>query len=413
MNKLIREVKIIDPSSKWHGKRVDVRIKKGKIAEIGKGLKKGTETELIGKDLMLSPGWIDMNVHFRDPGEEFKEDLKSGLKAAERAGFTSVVTMPSTTPVIDSKSGLEYLKQRSKNSRVRVYPSAALSKGIEGKELSEMFDLHDAGAKLFTDDQQSVMNSGLMKKALLYVKNFGGTVCSFPQDKGLAEGTMLNEGALSTLLGMKGNPHISETIHLRRDIELLRYTESKLHVVGISTAEGVKMIREAKKEGLQISAEVFLANLLWTDSQVDGYKNLYKLNPPLRTEKDRKALIKGVNEGVIDCISSNHRPEDIEHKKIEFGHANTGIALMEYFYPLYQTHLSEDISTERFIACITAGACKVLSILPASIEVGREAILTCFSASEKADEGKALTKAYNLPEKESFQRGKVLWTTRN
>jgi dihydroorotase len=412
MNRLIRDAKIIDSSSSWNGKRADVRIRKGKIYEIGKGLKKGTETEFIGKDLMLSPGWIDMNVHFRDPGEEYKEDLQSGIKAALRGGFTSVVAVPSTLPVIDSKSGVEYLIQRSKNSGLNIYPYAAMSKGMEGKELAEMFDLHDAGARLFSDDEHSVMNSGLMKKALLYVKNFGGTVCSFPQDPGLSAGSMMNEGALSTMLGMKGNPHITESIQLRRDIDLLRYTESKMHVVGLSTAEGAKMIKEAKKEGLQITAEVFLANLLWTDKQVDGFKTLYKLNPPLRTDKDRKALIQAVNEGTIDCISSNHRPEDVEHKKVEFGQAATGIALMESFYSQYQSHLSNEIPLDRFVLCITNNACRVLNLTAASIEKGRSAILTCFSSSEKADLSPSYSKSYNLPVLKEGMKGKVHWTCR-
>jgi dihydroorotase len=257
-----------------------------------------------------------------------------------------------------------------------------------------------------------VMNSGLMKKALLYVKNFGGTVCSFPQDPGLSAGSMMNEGALSTMLGMKGNPHITESIQLRRDIDLLRYTESKMHVVGLSTAEGAKMIKEAKKEGLQITAEVFLANLLWTDKQVDGFKTLYKLNPPLRTDKDRKALIQAVNEGTIDCISSNHRPEDVEHKKVEFGQAATGIALMESFYSQYQSHLSNEIPLDRFVLCITNNACRVLNLTAASIEKGRSAILTCFSSSEKADLSPSYSKSYNLPVLKEGMKGKVHWTCR-
>jgi len=412
MNTLIRDAKIIDPASPWNGKKVDIRIRKGRIEEIGKALEKKNETEIRAKGLLVSPGWIDMNVQFRDPGHEYKEDLKSGLKAARAGGFTSVLHMPSTFPVMDSKASLEYLKQRSQGSGVHVYAAAALSKGCEGQELSEMFDLHDAGALMFSDVEHSVMDSGLMKKALLYAKNFNGLVCSFPQDRGLAAGTMMNEGPLSTLLGMKGSPHMAETIHLRRDIDLLRYTESRLHVVGLSTAEGVKLVKEAKKEGLNITAEVFLSHLLWTDAQVDGYQSLYKMTPPLRTEKDRKALIKGIQEGTIDCISSQHRPEDVEHKKLEFGLANSGIALMESFFPLYQTYLSEELSLELFIQCLSDRACKVLGQEAARIDLGREAILTCFSCTEASPITGLHSKAYNRAPLKEGMKGRVVGTVR-
>jgi dihydroorotase len=351
-----------------------------------------------------------MNVHFRDPGEEYKEDLSSGLAAAREGGFTSVVTMPSTYPAIDSKSSLEYIKQKSSGSGVHVFPAAALSKRLEGKELSEMVDLHEAGAMLFTDDEHVVMDSNLMKKALLYVKNVNGTICSFPQDSSIASQGVMSEGPLSTLMGVRGIPHIAETLLLKRDIDLLRYTSSKLHVVGLSTAEGVKLIRDAKKEGLAITAEVFLANLLWTDSMVDGYQSLYKLCPPLRTEKDRKALVKGVKDGVIDCISSNHRPEDVEHKKVEFGHANTGIAMLESVYPLYRNHLSQELPLEQFITALTDGPCKVLGLTPARIEKGKKAIITCFSDVGTSQSKASISKAYNTPILSAESRGMIHFT---
>jgi dihydroorotase len=410
MNILIKGARIIDPGSKWNGKKMDLRIQKGIIEEIGTKLDIKNEKLFEESGCMVSPGWIDMNVHFRDPGEEYKEDLASGLAAAREGGFTSVVTMPSTHPAIDSKSSVEYIKQKSWGSGVHVFPAAALSKKLEGQELSEMVDLHEAGAALFTDDEHPVMDSNLMKKALLYAKNIDGTVCSFPQDHSIASTGVMNEGPLSTLMGVRGIPHIAETMLLKRDIDLLRYTASKLHVVGLSTAEGVKLIREAKKEGLAITAEVFMANLLWTDGMVDGYKSLYKLCPPLRTEKDRKALIKGVNEGTIDCISSNHRPEDVEHKKVEFGQASTGIAMLESVYPLYQSHLSEEIPLERFITAITDGPCTVLGIPPARIEKGKKAILTCFSSSGKPSAKPVFSKAFNTPSIQLDMKGKVHFT---
>ncbi|NND95172.1 MAG: dihydroorotase, partial [Flavobacteriales bacterium] len=316
-------VKIIDQKSSWNKKRVDVVISDGRISDIGKGLKpKGTVIK--GKNLHLSPGWIDMKVHFCDPGHEYKEDLRSGLSAAKVGGFTSVVTMPDTTPAVDNKSAVEYLLTKSKDSGVKVYPAACISKGNKGKELSEMIDLDRAGVKMFSDDKKAIESSSLMNRALLYAKDTGRVVSTFPQDPYLGEHGSMNEGKVSTSLGLTGIPHIAETIQLRRDIDLLRYTGSKLHVSGVSTSESVKLIKAAKKEGLEISAEVHLANLIWTDDQLRGYDTKFKLSPPLRSEKDRKALVKGVNDGTIDCISSDHRPEDVEHKKLEFGRAHYG-----------------------------------------------------------------------------------------
>lgn len=406
-----KNVKIVDPSSSWNSKKCDLIIDRGRIKQIGKELpNKGHLIE--GKGLHLSPGWIDMHAHFCDPGHEYKEDLASGLAAAKNGGFTSVVTMPGTDPVIDSKGQIEYLLNRSKGTGVRVYPAATISKKMVGKDLSEMVDLSRAGARLFTDDKSAIADSSLMHRALLYARDIEGTVCSLPQEPHISAQGMMNEGVVSTGLGMKGIPHIAESIMLRRDIDLLRYSEGRMHVVGLSSADGVKLVKAAKKEGLRITAEVHLAHLLWNDSKLSAYDSNYKLSPPLRDERDRKALIKGVNDGTIDCISSDHRPEDVETKKVEFGQASEGIALIESFYPLYQTYLSNEITLERFVQALTTGPCAVLGLTPASIEEGRPAILTCFSDKEEVTNRPVHTKAYNTPCIHPEVKGKVVGTWR-
>ncbi len=407
MSQLIKNALVIDSSSAWDGKQVDILIESGRIKKIGKNLKSSSKT-VSSENLCVSPGWIDMKVRLQDPGYEHKEDIISGLSAAKKGGFTSVVTMPGTKPVTDSKSGIDYVLNKAKGRGVRVYPAGALSKNMEGFSLSEMFDMSQAGAKLFTDDTQVIGDAGLMKKALLYVKNFGGTIAALPMDRSLSPDAQVHEGAVSTALGLKGIPSVAEEMMLKRDIDLLRYTESRLHVSGITTAGGVKLIAAAKKEGLHITAEVHLANLIWTDEAIREYDSNFKMMPPLREESDRKALVKAVESGVIDCISSNHSPEDMESKKLEFGLANYGSSMLESFFGLYSTHLADVVSLNRFVDCLTQGPAKVLGFKSASIEVGKRAIITCFDPTLEWTYKASSSKAYNDVAEGSVLVGKVI-----
>jgi len=394
MSPLLKNALVIDRASKWNGKKVDLLINNGRIKQIGKNLKaKGKVIE--GNSLCVSPGWIDMKVNFRDPGDEQKEDIASGAAAARAGGFTSVVTMPGTSPVMDSKGSVEYIINKAAQHGLRVYPAGSMSKGMKGDQLSEMYDMHQAGARLFSDDDKGVANTGMMKKALLYVKNFGGVVAALPLDRTMAPEASVHEGPVSTALGIEGHPTTAELLRLKRDIDLLRYTESKLHVSGLSSAGGVALIKAAKKEGLAITAEVHLANLLWTDEQMKTYDNNYKVMPPLRSSKDRKALIKGVVDGTIDCISSDHRPEDIEHKKLEFGLASYGASMLESFYGLYLTHLSKDIPIERFVDCLTSGPAQILGFESATIAEGKRAILSVFDKKSQSVFKPLHSKGYN------------------
>lgn len=408
MSIIIRQARIMDPYSEDYGTRKDVLVRRGLIEEITDSLKSTKARKIIeGEDLHLSPGWIDLKAHFCDPGEEYKEDLDSGLRASTRGGFTAVVSSSSTIPPVDNKGSIRYLKERSKSHKTRLYPSACISKGREGKALAELTDLGRSGAIMMSDAPSSIKDSGLMLKALLYAKNSGTRISNVPLDTEVSPHGMMNEGGMSSLLGMVGTPHLAETLVLQRDIALLEYTGSKLHVSGLSTAEGVQLVKGAKRKGLDITAEVHLANLLWTDKELDGFDTRFKLSPPLRNEKDRKALIKGVMDGTIDAISSDHRPEDIENKKIEFGRAAFGLAMAESFFSLYQEHLSEELPLDDFIRAITDGPCHVLGFAPARLEVGAKAVFTCFDPSQ-SPESSVMTKAYNHLVGQVPMNGKVI-----
>jgi len=384
MKTLLHSVKIISPGSKHHGKQRDILIEKGKIIAIGTKLDDPEAKSIQGKDLHISPGWIDLRVNFRDPGEEWKEDLNSGLEAAALGGFTQVVQMPSTDPVIDSKSSLEYLLNRAQGHAVKLHAAAALSKGMKAEGLSEMFDLHTAGACLFTDDKHPVVNTELMHRALEYTKNFNGTVMSIPFDSGICPGGLMHEGKMSTALGLKGIPVIAETLCLQRDLDLLRYTSGKLHVSLLSSAEGVELIRKAKKEGLNVTADVSAAHLLFCDEDLEGYDSNFKTLPPFRATSDRKALIKGIKDGTIDAICSDHSPHDIEAKQKEFEHAEFGFSGIEATFSAALEALGSDQeSLEIIVNRLSLGPASLLGLPHTIIEEGADADFTLFSTSKE------------------------------
>ncbi len=384
MKTLIHSAKIISPGSKHHGKQSDILVEKGKIIAIGKNLSDSEAKSIQADDLHISPGWKDLRANFRDPGEEWKENLSSGLEAAARGGFTGVVLMPSTDPVIDSKSSVEYLLNRAENNTVQLFVAAALSKGMKGDGLSEMFDLHAAGASLFTDDKHPIKKTELMHRALEYCKNFDGLVMSFPFDTGICPGGLIHEGKMSTLLGLRGIPAIAETMCLQRDLDLLRYTGGKLHVGLLSSAEGVEQVRKAKKEGLNITADVSAAHLLFTDKDLESFDSNFKALPPFRSESDRKALIKGLKDGTIDAICSDHCPHDIEAKQKEFEHAEFGIAGIEGAFSAVLKALGSDTDAlELLVNKMSIGPSKILGLESNRIEEGADADLSIFSTSQK------------------------------
>ncbi len=381
MNILIKSAKIIDSQSKFHQKKRDVLIENGKITTIAATLKNPKNyKEIKLKNLHVSVGWFDTSVSFGEPGYEERETIENGLKVAAKSGFTAVAINPNTQPYIDNKSAVEFLISNAKNHAVSLYPIANLTQQAKGIEMAELFDMSNSGAIAFGDYNTAITNANLMKIALLYAQNFNGLVLSFPQDDSIANHGQVNEGEQSTKLGLKGNPTLAEELQIARDLFLLEYTGGKLHIPTISTAKSVKLIADAKKKGLDVSCSVSAHHISLTDELLTSFDSNYKVCPPLRTTTDIKALIKGINNGTIDMLTSDHNPIDIEHKKVEFENAMYGTIGLENFFGTMNCILS----LEKLIACITNQPRKRFSIENHSISIGEIANLTLFDPDLKS-----------------------------
>ncbi|MBS1777835.1 MAG: dihydroorotase [Bacteroidetes bacterium] len=374
MQVLIRQARICDQRSKFHNRVVDIFIEDGIIKDIAASLKVKAKQTIEAKGMYVSTGWVDLFADYREPGYEHKETIASGLKAAAAGGFTHVFTLPNTQPAVSTKSVVEFILQKAKGNVVSLHPLGSITQNIEGKNLAEMLDMHTHGAIAFTDGWKTVDNPQLMLKALEYVKAFDGTLIQIPLNSDLAAGGLMNEGPISVQLGMPGVPALAETIQLYRDIELLRYTGSKLHVTGVSTAEGVNMIRKAKKEGLRITCSVTPYHLVLSDNDLKGYSSRYKVSPVLRSEADSKALLKAVADGTIDCITSHHRPQEWDAKEKEFEYAADGMNIQEI---AYQVAL-QAVGVERLAEMLTA-ARDIFGLPATNIEKGATADLTIFA----------------------------------
>lgn len=361
---------------------MDVLIENGKITSIAKHIDKKSKKEISVKGLHISQGFTDVLADYCEPGFEHKETLETGLKAAASGGFTDVLLAPNTSPSISSKSQVEYVVKKAAGSIVSLHPLGSITQQTEGKALAEMYDMRTSGALAFTDGWKPVQYANLMLKALEYVKAFDGTVIQIPLDTSLATGGLMHEGETSTRLGMAGIPALSETVMLHRDIELLRYTESRLHVTGITTEESVNMIRKAKKDGLNISCSVTPYHLLFTDEALQDYDSVYKVSPVLRSEKDRQALIKGVKDGTIDCIASHHRPQEWDAKAKEFEYASDGMNVQEVAFSMVVTALGDKVPLERTIEAFTTSPRNILGLADAGIREGNAANICLFLPEE-------------------------------
>jgi len=386
MNLLIKSAKIIDTNSKFHNKIMDVFIKNGKIEKIAKSIKSckkslanGTEIEFSANNLHLSPGWFDLHANFSEPGNEQKETLESGSKAAAIGGFTGVMIMPNTIPSLDNKGMIKYIQNATTGNIVDILPAGNLTKKQEGNDIVEMHDMTSAGCLAFTDDKQSIKRNEVLKIALLYAKDCNALVMNYPNENSIANNGYMHEGFVSTKLGLRGIPSLAEEMMVDRDINICEYTNSRFHLSYLSTKGSVERVKKAKSKGLKITSDVALHNLFLTEEAINNFDTRYKVMPPLRTKKDNKALIKALKEGTIDVITTDHSPQDEEHKRVEFDNAADGIIGLESAFGLLGKYLVPQLGLSQIIEKIAINPRKILGISEATLIEGNTANITLFN----------------------------------
>ena len=396
MNLLIKQATVIDSTSPHNGRVVDILIEKGVITQIKKTItpEKGVKT-IEAEGLHVSAGWLDMQVNFCDPGYEHKETLNNGLKSAAKGGFTSVCLMSGTNPPLHNKAQIEYVANRAKDNLVEVLAIGTLSHNQEGKDLSEMYDMKLSGAVAFSDYKKSTKDAGLILRALQYSQNINSFIITHCDDKTISHDGLVNEGVTSPQLGLKGIPALAEEIMLQRNIQILEYTGGKMHIPTISTKGSVELIKKAKAKKLNITCGVAAYNLLLDDSELEGFDTNYKVNPPLRTKDDIDALKKGIADGTIDVIVSDHAPQDIESKDLEFDHADNGMIGLESCFGVLNMALSSKLSLENIIDTLTKNPRTILGLDALSVKEGAEANLTLFNPTKKYLFGKSHIVAAN------------------
>lgn len=418
MKLLITNATICDLQSAYHGKKCDVLIVNGVIDAIQpvnskQTIAQPTSTKTFdAQGAMLSPGLVDMRAALREPGFEFKEDLASAAKAAAAGGYTHITALPNTLPVIQHKADLAFIQAKAQSLPVHILPYGAITKNCEGQEMNELYDMHTAGAVAFTDGNKSIMHSGVMMRALMYSKIFNGLIITHAEDNNLSAGGQMHEGNNSVNLGLKGIPNMAEEIMITRDIELAKYANAPVHFSHISSKNSVEIIKKAKKQGVAVTCDVAVANLIFTDDALQDFDSNFKLNPPLRGKADQKALWDGLADGTIDCIVTDHCPEDVEHKNVEFEYASKGMIMFQTALSLLLMHKPQQLNTEVIIKALTQNPRQILKQTAVSIAVGSNADLCLFNTKTNwvYDAKNNLSKSANSPVLNQTLNGKVVAT---
>lgn len=383
MEIIIRAARIIDTGSPFHNQVKDILISNGKIKKIGAKLQNTSKAKEVKLDnLHVSLGWVDLNTYLADPGFEQKETIETGCAAAAAGGFTHICCMPNTQPVTQNKAQVEYILRKAEPQTVSVHPLGAVTEKTEGKDLAEMYDMHAAGAIAFSDGIKPSASAGMVERALLYVKAFDGLIINHPEEKSISKNGAMNEGITSTRLGLPGAPALAEEISVNRDLYILEYTGSRLHLLDLSLKRSVELVRQAKKKGLRISASVNAYNLLLDDAAVGNYNTNYKVNPHLRSKDDIAALAKGLADGTIDTITSAHQPHDEECKKLEFDKADFGMIGLETAFAVANTALKNKVDLPIIVNALANNPRRILG-LEDKIEEGALADLTLFNPDKE------------------------------
>lgn len=371
---IIKNGRIIDPANKVD-RQGDLLVVDGCIVDPDDGIPSDVR-EIDASGCWLVPGLIDMHVHLREPGEEYKEDILSGTKAAAAGGFTGVASMPNTKPVNDSRAVTALILEQAAKGSCRVYPVGAISKNSEGGSLAEFGDMKEAGIVAVSDDGLPVRDSQLMRRALEYAGDYGLAVISHSEEPSLSHGVM-NEGVVSTRLGLKGIPTAAESIMVYREIGLAEYTKKRVHIAHVSSAMSTDLIRAAKARGVQVTAETTPHYFTLTDEAVEGYNTNAKMNPPLRSEEDRQAVRQGLADGTFDAIATDHAPHSILEKEVEFDLAMNGIIGLETSLPLSLALVRDGLIDEtRLIELMSVNPARILGLAAGTLSIGAAADIT-------------------------------------
>jgi len=398
MTILIQQACVSDTQSPHHGKVKDILVENGRFREIADRITLTADKTIPAQGAFVSPGWVDLFSNFADPGFEYKETLETGAAAAAAGGYTDVFAIPDTKPVIDNKAQVEYIVQKSRTLPINIHPIGAITRNLEGKDLAEMYDMHNSGAVAFGDGLKPVQSAGTLLKALQYVKAFNGVIIQIPDDKSIGANGLINEGIVSTRLGLPGKPMMAEELIIARDIKLARYASSRIHFTGVTSPKSLEYIKRAKDSGLEVTCSVTPHHLFFHDEELATYDSNLKVYPPLRTRPTMLALRQALADGTIDCVATHHLPHEFDSKVLEFEYAQYGMVGLETSYAVLKTIMPE-LAEERITELLCRNPRKIFGLSQPVIDTGGACVLTLFhpSASWTLGEKDLHSRSKNTP----------------